>query len=519
MRKILLTLISFVALSALVACGGGSSNNNIGIPSSPSGGNPAGFSNASLSGNYVYAVSGLSANNSFAVAGVFTADGNGNVTSGVRDTVNDAGGQTLNEAITGNYSVNQDGRGQMILNGGSGQSIYRFVLQSTTSLQAPVVAKLFQDGTTNNSVVLDAVGTIEAQASPTLAGTSSFAVRLDGEDAGGNGSIYGAVGNLILSGGGVSGTIDENDDGGFNGLLGVSSGSYSFAGNGRGTLSYVTPGSTAATAGLQGTHSFVAYLVTPNHFELLSTDKKFWLHGSADLQSATVSANTAAFTGNQVFSLSGADSSGQRVETGRLNLDGAGNLTSAIEDVNNASNFFSGVSLSSPGSSYTVTGPNGRWTANLVNTPTAGSTTGIVGWQVSPQRSVVLAWNAGSTLLETGTMRAQTIGLGNASVTGNYAQELSGINSSSNSDLELVGNLLADGAGNLSGTFDSQSDSSGLFLDDSTTGTYAVDPVLGRSTSGNIDGIPVVIYTLDPNTIYFISAQQFDIYQGMMVHQ
>ena len=93
MRKIVLTLLSIVSLAALVACGGGSSN-SISVPPAPSGGNNAGFSNASLTGNYVLAANGVTANNNFAVAGVFTADGNGNITSGTRDTVNDSGGQT-----------------------------------------------------------------------------------------------------------------------------------------------------------------------------------------------------------------------------------------------------------------------------------------------------------------------------------------------------------------------------------------------------------------------------------------
>ena len=93
MRKILLTLVRIVSLGALVACGGGSSNSILAAPA-PSGGNNAGFSNASLTGNYVYAANGFTSNNTFAVAGVFTADGNGNITSGTRDTVNDSGGQS-----------------------------------------------------------------------------------------------------------------------------------------------------------------------------------------------------------------------------------------------------------------------------------------------------------------------------------------------------------------------------------------------------------------------------------------
>jgi hypothetical protein len=140
-----------------------------------------------------------------------------------------------------------------------------------------------------------------------------------------------------------------------------------------------------------------------------------------------------------------------------------------------------------------------------------------VGWQVTPGQSDVLTTN--SNVLETGIMRAQTLRLTNASVTGNYAEAMSGSNSTLQSNLELTGNLNADGAGNLSGTYDSQTDNFGLNLDVATSGNYTVDPTLGRSTSGNIDGIPVVIYTLDASTLYFISAQQGEVYQGMMVSQ
>lgn len=515
MRKVLLTLLSFVALSALVACGGGSSNNNtISIPPVPSGGNSAGFLNSSLTGNFVFAVNGTTQNNNFATTGIFTADGNGNITAGVRDTVNDGGSQVLNESISGNYSINQDGRGQVVLNGASGQVIYRFILQ-TASAPSPVVGKLFQDGTTSNSVLIDAVGRIEAQAGSPSSVAGAYIVRLDGED--GSNNPYGAVGNLAFSAGGISGTIDENDNGNFdiNGSL-AATGGYSFSGDGRGTLGYLTPNSSAGTPTPQGNHNFIAYFVTPSHLELISVDPKFFLHGYADLQTS-VSASASAFTAsapNQVFTLSGFDASGTRVETGRLTLDSSGDLINAIEDVNNASSFYSGVSLA--GSSFAV-GANGRWTANLVNTPTAGSTTGLVGWQVSPEQSSILTTNP--NVLETGTVRGQTLGLTNANVVGNYAEAFSGTNASVPSNLELTGNLIADGAGNLSGTYDSQADNFGLNLDVGTTGNYTVDPTLGRSTNGNINGIPVVIYTVDKNTIDFISAQQFSVYQGMMVSQ
>lgn len=514
MPKILFTLISFVALSALVACGGGNSN-TISVPAGPSGGNAAGFSNASLNGNYVFAVNGVNSRNSFAVAGVFTADGAGNITTGVRDTVNDGGNQSLNEQINGTYSVNQDGRGQLVLNGGSGQVIYRFVLQSATSLQAPVVGKLFEDGASSNNVVIDAIGTIEAQASVpgnVLGGTATFVVRLDGEDR----ALlpYGAVGGLTLSAGSIpTGTIDENDFGAFNPQL-AASGSYGLSANGRGTLSYVTPSSNAATLAPQGSHNFVVYYVTPNRLELVSTDTQFFLHGNAQAQSATA----GTFTGDQVFGISGTDVTNPNnlvpaQETGRFTLSGTSGIVNGIADYNDAGTLFTDTAFTG---TYSLT-PNGRWVANL-NYPASTITPaslGLVGWQVSSQQSLVLSTS--SNLLETGDLRAQTLGLTTADVTGNFDEDLSGYNGT-NGNFESTGNLLANGTGGLVGTTDSQSDSLGLNFDAGVSGSYFIDPTFGRG-SGFIGSIPVSIYTVDANTMYLFSTDSNSLYQGTMVHQ
>ena len=83
MRKILLTLISIVALGGLGCLRWRSSSNNTPVPSGPIGGNNAGFTNASLKGTYVFAANGINPSNvNFAVVGIFTADGSGNITSG-----------------------------------------------------------------------------------------------------------------------------------------------------------------------------------------------------------------------------------------------------------------------------------------------------------------------------------------------------------------------------------------------------------------------------------------------------
>lgn len=497
MSKIILSLISVVTLAALTACGG--SSNSTPTTTAPSGGNNAGFSISSLKGTYVFAASGVTTSNNFATEGVFTADGAGNISSGARDIYNDGGGQVQEESITGTYSVNQDGRGQLTLNGNSGQTVYRFVMQS------PSAAKLFQFSSS-----ADATGRIELQSpvnSNVLSGTGTYVVRFDGEDSG-NKNAYGAIGALTVSGTTVTGNIDENDAGNFSSLVATGTDTAPDA-NGRGTLTYSTP---------NGTHNFAYYWVSPSHIELVSTDKNFFLYGYADFQTATIAATPATFSGDQVFSISGFDSNGfALLETGRLTFDGAGNIINGVEDYNDAGNFFSDVAY---GGSYT-TAANGRWTAGLAYTSATASTMTLVGWQVSNQQSVVLTTGLVTTagtspVLETGTLRAQTTGLTTANITGNYAEDLSGFSLSYNGNVETTANFDADGLGNLVGTLDSQVP--GFFNTDiSETGIYSI--LSNGRSPGQIGGVPLVMYTVDANNIYLISSDPTRLYQGKMVKQ
>lgn len=486
MRKILLTLISVLALAALVACG--SSNGSTSTPGGPTTGNNAGFSTSSLNGTYVFSGNGVNgSNNNFNVIGVFTADGAGNVTSGFRDTYADSGAQSQKEAITGTYTVNQDGRGQVTLNGSKGQAVYRFVMQSPSS------ASFFQFSSNT-----DDTGRLQLQSAAVtnVIGPETFVVRLDGEDSSGN--AYSAIGALNVSGGTtLAGTIDQNDNGTFLGQL-AATGTISTADStGRGTLSFTTS---------SGTHNFVYYRVSPSHIELASTDSKVLLFGYADLQTS-VSASVAAFTGPQVFSISGYGPNGPLLETGLFGLDGGGNLTGGIEDYNSAGTYVGSAPFTG---TYTV-GANGRWTA-----AEGGVSSNLVGWQVSPQQSVVLSWNSTSNVLETGTLRAQTAGITTASVVGEYAVDVSGFNIIDNGYVESTANYLADGQGNLNGTMDSQTP--GYYNTDYTeTGTYAI-LANGRSPA-SIAGVPVIIYTVDANTMYLISSDSNRMYQGKMLAQ
>jgi len=483
MRKILLTLISFVALSALVACGGSSGSST---PSNPSTGNAVGFSNSNLNGAYVFSGSGVnSANYNFDLLGVFTADGNGNVTSGYRNVYTDKP-TTVQESVTGTYSVNTDGRGQLILNGNSGQGVYRFVMQS------PSTASFFQF-----SSGADDTGRIQLQ-STVAAPAGTYVVRLQGEDSSQN--VYGAVGGITISGTAITGTVDQNDDGTLSAQLATSGSLTAPDSTGKGTLTLILG---------NVTHHFTYYVVSSNHIELIGTDG-YALNGYADIQTS-VAGTTAAFSGDQVFSMSGQGSNGSLLETGRLTLDGAGNVTNAIEDYTQGAttgSYFGAVAFSG---TYTAAA-NGRWTATI-----GGSlASNLIGWQVSPQQSVVLAWNTSSTIVETGTLRAQNTTITTNSITGPYAVNLSGYNYNDLGYVELGGNFDAS-AGSLSGTIDSQTP--GYYNTDvAASGQYSI-AANGRSPNGNVAGVAVVIYTVDANTAYLISSDPTRLYQGKMVSQ
>lgn len=481
MRKILLTLISVIALAALVACGSSYSGST---PSSPSTGNPVGFSNSNLSGNYVFSANGINSSNyNFDLVGVFTADGNGNITSGYRNVYADRVKPVL-ESVTGTYSVNTDGRGQVVLNGSSGKATYRFVLQTPSS------GSFFQF-----SSGADDTGLIQLQ-SAVSSPSGTFVIRLDGEDSSGN--PYGAVGAITISGTSITGTMDQNDAGVLAPSLSTSGTLVAPDSTGRGTMQLTFSGAT---------YNFVYYFVSASKIAIAGSDG-YAVHGYADLQTAG-----AAVSGDQVFSLSGMSTNGNVLETGRFTLSG-GTVTNAVEDYsqggNSSGSYFGGVTFSG---SYATTA-NGRWTAQV-----GGSlASNLIGWQISPHQSVVLAYNTGNTIVETGTVRAQNTTVTTASITGPYAVNLAGYNYNYPGYVELGGNLDAS-SGALTGTIDSQTP--GYYNTDiSATGTYSIaSDGTGRSPNANIAGVSVVIYTVDANTAYLISSDATRNYQGKMLAQ
>jgi hypothetical protein len=82
---------------------------------------------AALNGNYAFQVSGFNASGAVVVAGSFTADGAGNISSGVED-FNTMAGPPKNQTFTGTYTLGNDNRGQLLFSSSAGSPIYDFAI-------------------------------------------------------------------------------------------------------------------------------------------------------------------------------------------------------------------------------------------------------------------------------------------------------------------------------------------------------------------------------------------------------
>src|SRR5262250_607189 len=99
--------LGILGLAFSMGCGSGN-NGRIVVPK----GN---FSNASLSGSYIYQVSGFDFRNNgnglpYREVGVFVADGSGNITGGADDFSEGSAGVSSTSA-SGGYAINNDGTG------------------------------------------------------------------------------------------------------------------------------------------------------------------------------------------------------------------------------------------------------------------------------------------------------------------------------------------------------------------------------------------------------------------------
>jgi hypothetical protein len=472
-----LLLVPVVGLLAF-ALGCGSSGTNIPITGT--------FSNTSLKGNYTYHLYGQDTNGPYAEAGVFVADGNGNITSGTDDFNQIAtNGGFASQPITGKYSVGRDGNGQITftLTNVSGNNTFTvaITLVSTSNFYMTEVdnfANAFGEATLQDTTAFTAPPN----------GTFAFRIHDQASTTSNTASLVGA---LTSNAGTVTGTLDEVRGSTLHAGATLTSGSFSTPdATGRGTLTF--------TDSLPITSTYIYYVINANTVEVLQQDVNNLGLGRFEKQSGTF-----ALSGNYVFGSQGDTTTNpQGVQSvGGFTADGTSAITTGAYDSVQDGNQI----VDQPFTGSFTSGGNGRFAVTL--TPQGGTPITDVFWMVSSTRGFFLVSDPAK--IEDGTIDAQQSGSFSVStLKGQYAYLNGGFDFTPEA-LTRVGTFIPDGNGkvNLNEVVNAFTPATGAIVNNPVVpGTYAVDAT-GRATStltGSTNNIDLVFYMVSPGQAYVL---------------
>jgi hypothetical protein len=387
------------------------------------------FSNGILKGNYTYTLSGTAfssgGNEPYEEAGTFIADGNGNITSGVDDFVENS---TLSSnKTTGSYFVGTNGNATMTMQSTRGTIQFAMTLISNSDFYL-IEYDSFASG--SGEALQQTPGAFSA----TPAGTFVFRLHSTLPNSTAQGSVSN-VGQMTIQGGGISGSEDVVRNGvpGSSSILGLMNAPDS---NGRGTATLND------SSGNQS--SYIYYVVDSQTIKFLESDPGPLGDGRADVQTGS-SFNSASLTGAFCFRGRGDTlvSSFGFNGLGAFVADGNGNINSgaydAVQDGSSASN----VSLSG---SYTVSS-DGR--AAITVTPQGMNPIPLVVWMINSSSGLLLVNSPNLSVV--GRMdQQQGTPFSAASLNGPYAFYMFGVERPSGPPVNRVGIMSFDGNSTIS---------------------------------------------------------------------
>lgn len=361
---------------------------------------------ARLSGNYTFLFRGFQNGKLQLQAGSFVADGMGNITSGVTDIAN-TGKVTSNVALTGTYTMDDQGHGTMSLMFGPGGANGTGSYQLVNSLGGYWAFIQNGDGqsTQYGSGIFQSQNSVPTDLSNSKGNWVFGGFGADSSDkryaAGGTFNLQSSTGQAGTIG---SGLTDSNDAGSvvmntaFAGNMGLPD-----AKTGRGTFNF-------------GSANFAWYYIDDSDFIAIETDT---VSSSSPLiminllkQTTFIPVDKTILNGNGITELTSADPNGNaNASLGDYSLDANGNFYATIDDNTNGT-----LNQSKPQGTYTVT-DTGRTTFTgapnspifyVGNTDTgfwlgtdANVTFGVMEQQRPPQQSNAsfVNVNSGGTIL------------------------------------------------------------------------------------------------------------------------
>jgi hypothetical protein len=507
LSKHALTLFALALLTFLaVGCGGGSDSTP--PPPPPA----AKFSNASLSGQYAFSMSGselcAGVSSYFARAGSFIADGKGNITSGLED-INVCTGVGTLQFAGGRYSIGADGRGTLKLTNSTGTTNYSVVLSSTA---AGSIAQTDADAT--------ASGTFQRQnaaafSNPAIAG--GYVFDFNGVDVSGtvvNPSSY--IGRFDADGAGTifNGLFDSNVGGTLSGQQLFPAGAfYQIDTNGDGT----TFG--RGTANISG-QSFVFYIVDATRLKFIGIDFPSASIGEAFAQQ-NIAFDAGSLTGSFSFLIGGWSSSGAISTAGRFTADGASNISNIVLDENNTGTI---TLLPSGGVSGSFTVDANQFGGGTITwTDTNVGTFSFIFYLISPTQAVFQETD--SVIVSDGSLMSQTTTpISAAALAGDHTVGWTGVSSD---EEDFVGQLNLTSSGSLSGNIDLNEFGTGkqffdvplignLTLSGDGTQANTFDADLQASTAARLH---FTTYVVNQNTLLLVGVDSDRVIAGTLTRQ
>lgn len=458
------------------------------------------FSNATLHGPYAFSFSGQTGKGFIAVAGSFTADGNGNIANGLQD-INSGSGIFQSSTFTGTYSVGADGRGSATIQWATPAQTITWQIAMANDQHGLLVR--FDGASSSNAGA--GSGSIDRQDTSSFnsALNGNYVINVSGIDSAGNPLFQ--AGALTGAGGAVtSGVMDVNDN-----LVVQSSstlsGTYSVASSGRGTLA-LTSATTLAT------QNFSVYVVNANLVNVVETDS-----GSvpAVLGNLNKAAANPGLSGNYAFTMGGADSSVLPLALGGVLTNG---FTGGTIDEND--NGVTGTLPSVTGCSCVFTGNRGQVTLTLSD----NSTIGLAAYPAA-DGSVTLIGTDG-TFAGAGVALHQASSLGQGALTGSFALNWNGtlFGSTSLEEEDISGQLTGNSSGVINGALDVSVFSVLTNPNAPASGSFSV-PSSGRGLiTAQVGGLfPTTFshnaYVVDNNTTLVLDTDGTRVLLGVMKRQ
>jgi large repetitive protein len=409
-------------------------------------------SNSLINGNYSFLFSGFDLNGTVVIAGNFSANGAGAISSGQED-INRVTGVAVGATLTGTYSVGTDGRGtmQLIATNGSGTVFtanYLLALDSSGNIH------VIEDETTptngvgithGSGIMKVSVGTFAAA---NFAG--NYAFEFTGQDFLTEPTVLAGVVTADNSQNFSSGTADFNDGGVYSPVLSLTGNFSVGTANSKGlaTMTFQPP------TGAETTLTFTFYFVSASDIFFAEIDTAATtnplprLSGEMFLQDTGTQFNQSVLQGTGVVTGTGLVGTGI---TGSNSTVFAGLLTSALGDGTAALTFDQNdggtvTTLNSASGTYQVL-QNGRvgftGFTNLGNRLAAA-------YLIGPNQGFIIGSDSAATygLLEQQTGAPFSL----PSVQGSYV--LSAPDEADTLAVNMTGQLSSAGGGNFVGTLD-----------------------------------------------------------------